>query len=181
MCLWCTRIEMSCILWFLGLSEVFFTSVLFSLFCPFMNFLSGLNCVCVDSLQGTWWTRGNLFSLVLTYSFDLNWRSCSFWNLRNWSITRRPSKIFDITSMVTPCMCDGPFRRLMSKGMIAWSKWVICSIFSMRPTNVARHGRLVLAFWLIRKMLCLGGRAYYASNFPLLALSNVKRRIESLW
>jgi hypothetical protein len=54
MCPWHTRIETSSILWFLDLSKVFFNSHQFSLFFPFMNFVSGLNYVYVNFLDGTW-------------------------------------------------------------------------------------------------------------------------------
>jgi hypothetical protein len=80
-----TRIKTSCILWFLGLPKVFFTSHLFSLFFPFINFVSALYCVCVNSLQGTWQMRGNLFSQVLAFSSDLNRGPCSFWSLPGWT------------------------------------------------------------------------------------------------
>ncbi len=52
MCLPHTWIETSYISWFLGLSEVFFTSHLFSLFFPFINFVSGSYCVCVILSKG---------------------------------------------------------------------------------------------------------------------------------
>jgi hypothetical protein len=76
--LWHIRIEMCYILWFLGLYKVLFTFNLFSLFCPFLNFVLSLNYVCVNSLQGMWRMRGNLFSLVLACSSNLNWGLCSF-------------------------------------------------------------------------------------------------------
>jgi hypothetical protein len=62
----------------LGLFEVFFTSHLFSLFFPFYQFcFKFIVCLC-DPFQGTWPMRGNLFSLVLACSSDLNQGPCSF-------------------------------------------------------------------------------------------------------
>jgi hypothetical protein len=52
MCLQHTRIQTSCIPWFLGLSEVFFTSHLFSLFFPLIHFVSGSYCACVILSRG---------------------------------------------------------------------------------------------------------------------------------
>ncbi len=78
MCLPHTRIEKSRIPCFFGLSEVFFTSHLFSLFFPFYQFcFRFIMCLC-DPFQGTWPMRGNLFSLVLACSSDLDRGPCSF-------------------------------------------------------------------------------------------------------
>ncbi len=52
MCLSHTWIKTSCISWFLDLSEVFFTSRLFSLFFPFINFVLGSYCVCMILSRG---------------------------------------------------------------------------------------------------------------------------------
>jgi hypothetical protein len=47
-------------------------------------------CLC-DPFQGTRRMRGNLFSLVLACSSNLDRGLCSFWTLPGWAITRRPS------------------------------------------------------------------------------------------
>ncbi len=84
-------------------------------------------------------------------------------------------QILGTASMVAPCMCDSPLRRLMSEGRIAWSRWVICWISPCVGRMWRVDGRLVPAFRLIRKMFRLGGRVYVAT--PLWGKCEYETRI----
>jgi hypothetical protein len=78
----------SVISWFIR-GILYFPSV-FLIF-PFYQFcFKFILCLC-DPFQVTWRMRGNLFSLVLACSSNLDQGPCSFWTLPSWATTRRPS------------------------------------------------------------------------------------------